>query len=83
MLAADPWLVDVVPASQVLPRLGARHILHAGPPIAWERMCGPMRGAVTGIAVFEGWAEDLEHAERQAATGTFRFEPSKSSRPIS
>ena len=32
-------------------------ILHAGPPIAWERMCGPMRGAVCGAIVFEGWAK--------------------------
>jgi hypothetical protein len=75
ILAADPWLVDVIPAHEAAPRLGDRHILHAGPPIGWERMCGPMRGAVTGIAVFEGWAKDLEEAERLAASGAFRFEP--------
>jgi hypothetical protein len=75
MLAGDPWLVDVVPASAVLPRLGDRKILHAGPPVTWERMCGPMRGAVTGIAVFEGWARDLDEAERMASAGGFAFEP--------
>jgi hypothetical protein len=75
MLSADPWLVDVVLARDVLPNLGACTILHAGPPIGWERMCGPMRGAVTGIAVFEGWAKDLAEAERMAAVGAFRFEP--------
>ncbi len=75
MLAGDPWLVDVVPAHTVLPRLGERQVLHAGPPIAWERMCGPMRGAVMGIAVFEGWARDLADAESKAAAGAYRFEP--------
>ncbi len=78
MLAGDPVLVDVVPAGEALQGLGERHILHAGPPIGWERMCGPMRGAVAGIAVFEGWAKDLEDAEAKAASGTFRFEPNHS-----
>ncbi len=75
MLAGDPWLVDVVAARDLLPRLGQRRILHAGPPVDWERMCGPMRGAVTGIAVVEGWAADLDEAGRMAAAGAFAFEP--------
>jgi hypothetical protein len=74
ILAADPVLVDVVPAADVL-ALADRTILHAGPPIGWERMCGPMRGAVTGIAVFEEWAKDLDEAEKLAAAGAFTFEP--------
>ena len=75
MLAGDPVLVDVVPAGETLQGLGERHILHAGPPIGWERMCGPMRGAVTGIAVFEGWAKDLDDAGKKAAAGSFAFHP--------
>jgi hypothetical protein len=75
LLAGDPVLVDVVPAGDALEGLGGRHILHAGPPIGWERMCGPMRGAVMGIAVFEGWASDLKDAASQAEAGAFRFEP--------
>ena len=75
MLAGDPWLIDVVAARDVLPRLGQRRILHAGPPIDWARMCGPMRGAVAGIAVFEGWAGDLSEAEHMAESGAFAFEP--------
>ncbi len=75
MLAAEPVLVDVVPARDVLPRLKDRMILHAGPPIAWDRMCGPMQGAVCGVAVFEGWAKDLAEAEAMAAAGAFAFEP--------
>ena len=75
ILAGDPVLVDVVPASQVIPDLADRMILHAGPPIGWERMCGPMRGAVMGIAVFEGWAKDLDDAGKNAAAGAFAFHP--------
>jgi len=75
MLAGDPVLVDVIPAREALKGLTARHILHAGPPIAWERMCGPMRGAIMGIAVFEGWASDLKDAAAKAEAGAFRFEP--------
>ena len=75
MLAGEPVLVDVVPAATAIPELAGRVILHAGPPVSWARMCGPMRGAVMGIAVFEGWATDLEDAARQAAAGAFAFHP--------
>lgn len=75
ILGGDPHLVDVVPASQAIPALTERTILHAGPPIGWERMCGPVRGAVMGIAVLEGWATDLDAAAAQAAAGAFAFAP--------
>jgi hypothetical protein len=75
LLAGDPVLIDVVPAREAIGGLGKQHILHAGPPISWERMCGPLRGAITGIAVFEGWAEDLQDAAAKAEAGAFRFEP--------
>jgi hypothetical protein len=75
LLAGDPVLVDVVAAGEAIAGLGARQVLHAGPPIGWERMCGPMRGAIMGIAVFEGWARNLDDAADQAEAGAFRFEP--------
>ena len=75
MLAGDPVLVDVIAAGAAIPALGAQMILHAGPPIDWRRMCGPLRGAIAGIAVFEGWAPDLDAAEAMAADGTFDFRP--------
>jgi hypothetical protein len=75
LLAADPVLVEVRPAVELVPELGGRLILHAGPPVAWERMCGPMRGAVAGAIVLEGWAADLAAAERLAASGGVRFRP--------
>jgi len=75
MMAAEPVLVDVIPASRAMPALGDRMILHAGPPVPWKRMCGPMRGAVAGAIVFEGWAPDLESATTLAAGGGVQFHP--------
>lgn len=50
-------------------------IIHAGPPVAWENMCGAMKGAVTGAFVFEGLAKDIADAERLAASGEIEFSP--------
>ncbi len=74
LLAAQPVLVDVRPAAEIWPDLG-RTLFHAGPPIAWERMCGPMRGAVVGAILYEGWASSPEEAEKLAGTGAIRFSP--------
>ncbi len=75
MLAAHPVLVDVRPAREVIAALQDRKLLHAGPPISWERMCGPMRGAVIGACIYEGWARDEAEATALAASGTLSFEP--------
>lgn len=73
IFAGDPVLVDVVRASGALPALAEFDVLHAGPPLDWGHMCGPMRGAVTGALVFEGWARDVGQAEKLAAAGRVRF----------
>ena len=75
MLAAHPVLVDVQPARDVIPALQKRKLLHAGPPINWERMCGPMRGAVIGACIYEGWAKDEAEAVAMARSGVLDFEP--------
>jgi hypothetical protein len=76
MLAAEPVLTGVARAGELIPELDAEQlILHAGPPLGWERMCGPLRGAVCGAIVFEGWASDLAAAERLAERGAVRFAP--------
>lgn len=55
--------------------LSGRTLLHAGPPIAWDRMCWPMRGAVKAAVQFEGWAKTPEDAETLAASGEITFAP--------
>ena len=75
--SAQPVLVDIAPARDVLPGManGRRIILHAGPPIAWSKMCGPMQGAILGAAVLEGWADSVDAATRLVETGEVDLEP--------
>jgi Protein of unknown function (DUF1116) len=74
-LSAQPMLVDVKPAAALIPELSGRLLLHAGPPIVWERMCGPMQGAIVGAILFEGWASDPDSAAELAASGRIAFAP--------
>lgn len=76
ILAAEPVLAEVRRAGELIPALEAdRLLLHAGPPLPWSAMCGPLRGAVCGAIVFEGWAGDLAAAERLAERGGVQFAP--------
>lgn len=55
----DAILTGVAPARELLPALSrGKALTHAGPPIAFKMMCQPMRGALAGAAIFEGWAKD-------------------------
>jgi len=71
---ARPAWTRVATARDTL-ALAGRSLLHAGPPIPWARMCGPMRGAVTAAILFEGWAASPDEAQRLAASGDVAFEP--------
>ena len=75
MLEGTAHLTDVRLAREALPGLGGRMLLHAGPPIGWPRMCGPLRGAVIGACLFEGWAATAEEAAALAASGALAFAP--------
>ncbi len=56
MMEARPVLVGLAKARDVIPGMRDNLLLHAGPPIEWERMSGPLRGAVIGALIFEGRA---------------------------
>jgi len=75
LLRVHPHLVGVGRALDVIPGMRPDLFLHAGPPITWERMSGPMRGAVMGGLLLEGRARDAEEAARLAASGAVAFEP--------
>ena len=71
-----PFLVDVVPAKEKIKELNeGKVILHAGPPIQWSDMTGPMQGSCIGAAIYEGWAASEEDAEKQLAGGEVKFIP--------
>lgn len=71
---AKPTLVDVSTAGEAIPGMMKNMILHAGPPVTWERMCGPMRGAVIGGMILEGFARNMQEAEALAASGKVLFD---------
>ena len=75
ILKAKPMLVDVSRAGDAIPGMKRNMILHAGPPVSWERMCGPMQGAIIGGLLLEGLAKEREEAEALAASGDIVFEP--------
>jgi len=75
--AADPVLVDVAPAHEVIPRLGEaeRVVLHSGPPVTWPRMCGAQKGAALAMALFEGWSKTPDEARALFESGGVVLEP--------
>jgi hypothetical protein len=74
MTAVRPQLVDVRPASDEV-GIGRHQLLHAGPPIEWDAASGPLRGAIVGACLYEGWAPTPEAAEALAASGAIELAP--------
>ena len=75
-------LTGIAIAKDVVPGLEDKMILHAGPPVTWETMCGTMRGAVIGASLFEGWASDEREAVALAASGEITFSPNHDHRAV-
>ncbi len=75
MMEARPILVGLGRARDVIPGMREDLLLHAGPPISWERASGPMRGAITGALIFEGKARDEAEAEALVTSGQIKLEP--------
>ena len=75
MMDARPILKGVSPARDVIPSMRDNFLLHAGPPIEWERMSGPLRGAVLGALIFEGLAKNERDAEALVKKGAVDFAP--------
>jgi len=75
MMEAQPVLVGVGKALDVIPGMQEDLLLHAGPPITWERASGPMRGAITGALIFEGKAKNEAEAKALVESGEIKLEP--------
>lgn len=75
IIAARPMWQDIAQrADGVWPEMkGTRLLLHAGPPLAWEEMCGPMHGAMIGAVLYEGWADNAEQARKLLEGGGVAF----------
>jgi len=71
--SAQPILVDVaLHAREVWPDLG-RTLLHAGAPVAFDAMCGPMQGAMIGALLYERWAATPDAALQMLRAGAIRI----------
>lgn len=75
MMESRPLVVGLGKALEVIPDMRDNLLLHAGPPITWERASGPMRGAITGALIFEGKAKDEKDAQALVESGKIALEP--------
>jgi len=75
ILSSKPFLIGMGKAIDVIPGMKKNLLLHAGPPVTWGKMCGPMRGAVIGALIYEGLAKTFDEAENLAASGKIEFSP--------
>lgn len=69
-----PVLVGVEQAGKVIPGMKKTRLMHAGPPVEWERMCEPMKGAVIGALMYEGLSKTPDDAVDLAKSGDIEFE---------
>ena len=75
ILTGKPVLTGMSTAIEVIPGMKKDLILHSGPPITWDRMCGPTRGAIIGALIYEGLAGTVEESEKLAASGKISYAP--------
>jgi len=75
MMDARPIATTMAKAIDVVPGIHENMLLHAGPPVTWERMSGPTRGAMIGALIFEGKAKNADEAEKLLKSGKIEFSP--------
>ncbi|MDP2777547.1 MAG: DUF1116 domain-containing protein, partial [Anaerolineales bacterium] len=74
MMSARPILKAVATARDVIPGMKDNLFLHAGPPIEWARMSGPLRGSIIGAMLFEGLAKSEAEATSMVERGEIEFD---------
>ncbi len=82
LVEAHPVLTGLARAREVIPGMKENLLLHAGPPISWDRMSGPLRGAIVGALIFEGLAATEMQAEEMAARGEVEFDSAHHHRSV-
>lgn len=73
MMESEPTWVSVGPAEKEIGGM-KKTLLHAGPPIEWSSASGPLKGAIVGAILYEGWAETAKKAERLVEEGEVRLD---------
>jgi hypothetical protein len=72
--SAEGRLIAVKQAFDVIPNMSKHTILHAGPPIEFKKMAGPMKGAIIGALIYEGLAKNEKEAIKLAESGAIEFD---------
>lgn len=62
-------------AINVIPGMKKNLILHSGPPVKWENMSGPTKGAIIGALIYENLASNEHEAVKLASSGKIDFAP--------
>lgn len=75
IMNGQPVLTGVKPAHKVFPEMSKKTLFHAGPPVKWSNMCGPMRGAFLGALKYEGLAANDEEAAALMDKGEIEYGP--------
>jgi hypothetical protein len=75
LLNSKPVLIGMGTALDQIPGMRKNLILHSGPPITWDRMCGPTRGAIIGALIYEGLASTVDEAEKLGSSGKIDYSP--------
>jgi len=73
LIDADPILIDVAPALEVVPGMTPDMILTSGAPMPWEAYFGGQRAAVIGGALYEGLAHDNADADAKLRDGRIKL----------
>jgi hypothetical protein len=74
-MEARPVATTMAKALDIVPGMHDNMLLHAGPPVTWERMSGPMKGAMIGALLFEGKAKKADEAVKILESGKIEFSP--------
>ena len=75
ILEAEPVLVDIQPAIEVVPGMTPNTILTSGAPLAWSEIEGIQRKAIINAVVYEGLAADTEEAIAKLDANEVEVEP--------
>lgn len=70
---SQPYLVDILPAGDVIEGLEDYTIIHSGPPIDYEDMVMLHQRGLVSACRFEGWADNDEDAVKLIKSGKIKI----------
>ena len=73
IVSAEPVLLDVQPAIDVVPGMTRETVLTSGAPLPWDEYYGGQRAGVIGAALYEGLADGPDEADRMLRSGEIRL----------